>query len=544
MNIETRKEIAGILSVLVEGRAGDSEMERLEQLLSNDEKAQAYYLQYLSVHTDLERLSERVDTRKTIPSARRWRIAILATAACALIGVCIGFWIAPVKDESRKLSDAGKESPLIQKNVIAVVGSTKNAVWSIEEQDPKPGLKLGTGEIRLESGLLRLDFHAGERVTLEGPSIFELTGINRLSLKSGNLVASVTPQGRGFTVIIPNGAVIDLGTKFAVKVEPNGENHVRVIEGAVMASSTNDQGHTSWEETLVEGDEFSIIKDAPLKKVRWSGESLLPLESRIEPLTLSQSYADEVLASKPIGYWRFDLIDGTGSVASETGETGGIALNLHGMADVEMSGSGGFLKPEVEGERGFAASAEAFSGLNTPQGCSMEFWAYSDSLEWQTLAGLMLDGPRPPNLLPKSALHNPHFLLVERASASGSKQHHVHPNFAMRAVLRSPAGYLGGVNVYSDQAYLIHGWHHIVVVRGNGRCRIYVDGELSGESDAPSAFYEGRYNLIIGRLHPLKDDLDSRPWSGGIDEVALYDHALEADEIRRHFQSSGRETAK
>lgn len=540
MRVDVRNEIANILSALMDGRGGDAEMARLECLLSDDEQARAYYLRYLAVHTDLERMGGQPApvVQPAAAVGRQWGLVILATAACALIGVGIGFHMAPAQDESPIVSMLSPLIPMERQNeIVAVVGSAQGAAWDISEQPPRPGLTLGTGMIHLERGRLRLDFQAGEQVTLEGPAEFELAGVNRLSLQSGKLLAYVTPQGSGFTVIVPNGALVDLGTKFAVSIEPGGANNVKVIEGAVMASSTNDQGHTSWEETLIAGDEFTIIKDAPLKKNAWNYKAPEPLKSTILPLSLDPGYADAVLASNPIGYWRFEAADGTGRVASETG---GVSLKLHGMADIEFSGSGGFLRPWVDGEIGYALSAESFPGLNTSDGCSMELWAYSDSVDWQCLAGLELAGPRPPDLLPKSALHNPHFFQIERAGATGSNQHHVHPNFAMRSVLRSPAGYLAGVNVYSDRAYLIHEWHHIVVVRGNGRCRIYIDGELSGESVTPEVFDQERYDLIVGRLHPLPAELDSRPWSGGIDEIALYDHALKEEAIRQHFQKARR----
>ena len=414
-------------------------------------------------------------------------------------------------------------------------------MWGFEDSGPEPGVKLGRGEVRLEQGRVRLDFNAGERVTVEGPATFELVAGDRISLKSGSLVASVAPQGRGFTVIMPNGAIIDLGTEFAASVGPDGENRVKVLKGAVMASSTNGQGHTSWEKVLVGGDEFSIIKGAPLAREAPRNEYPEPLTTAIQPLRLSNSYAQVAMDSNPVGYWRCDAVDALGSVKDETGT---VPLALGRVAEIQESVEcgDGFLVPAPLGRRGFAVSSDSFGGLNTPNGCSLEFWAHSDSVGWQTLGGLILDGPRPANLLPKHARHSPHLILVERAGASGTKQHHVHPNFAVRSLYRTPAVYRGGVNTYSSTSHLIHGWHHIIVVNSQGSFRIYVDGEISGESQAPEIFDAERYHLLLGRLYILDDEIDARPWSGAIDEVALYDHALSAEEIREHHRAASRET--
>jgi hypothetical protein len=546
MTLEQRKELASLLSAIVDSRGTDESMERLDGLLSGDESAQAYYLHYLAIHTELERehgRSEngRVRTKGRESSRRPWRVLVLATAACIAIGLGLGVWFRPFRTEetarvappSTRPSDAAEGT----EKVLAVVANAEGAVWESEENDPTPGQRLGLGEFRLKEGRLLLDFMAGERVTIEAPAVFDLLEVNRLSLSAGSLVASITPQGKGFTVLLPHGAIVDMGTEFAASVGADGKNRVKVIKGSVMASSTNQQGNTSCEEILVGGDEFAIFRDLPL--VRESGSTVYPkpLAAAIDPLDLGSDYARDVLASEPLGYWRFDAVDSLGRVRDETGR---VPLGLKGMAVLGASENGGFLIPTSPGRVGCAVSEEAYPGLNTSRGCSMEFWANSDSVDWQVLGGLVLDGPRPEGLLPEHARHSPHMLLLERAGASGSKAFHVHPDFAMRALFRSPAGYTGGVNAYSASAYLIHRWHHIVVAKGDERLRIYLDGELSGESEVAESVDGQSYKLLIGRLHLRPDDGDARPWSGAIDEVALYDRVLQIDEIRRHFQASGR----
>lgn len=539
MPTEKRTGLASLLSAIVDGRADDVEMERLDALLTDDDDAQSYYLHYLAVHADLEKGGEPSaaaqphPVRHTTP-ARKWATVALATAACALIGLALVFWFQNPENQNTEQPIA-IEAPF---EVIAVVGNVDGAVWDFLGQAPETGVQLGRGEIRLEKGRVRLDFNAGEKVTVEAPAVFELVDHKRLSLKLGNLVASVAPQGKGFTVILPNGAVVDLGTEFAVSVGADGKDRVKVLKGAVKASSTNSQGHTSWEKVLIQGDEYSIVAGAPLVRERASNEYPLPLPTSITQLSLDAAYARAVIASNPIGFWRFDEVDHLGRIRNETGR---VSLQLMGMAGIQGSGQGGFLVPSQGGQAGFAISSEGFLGLNTARGCSIEFWMFSDSVEWQALAALMLDGPRPEGLLPKHARHSPHLLLVERAGTSGSNQDHVHPNFAMRGLSRSPAGYQGGVNAYSEAAYLIHRWHHIVVVKASERFQIYVDGELSGESQPADIFDEERYSLLLGRLHPLANSVDSRPLSGAIDELALYRHALEQEEIRRHYQASQRD---
>ena len=98
-------------------------------------------------------------------------------------------------------------------------------------------------------------------------------------------------------------------------------------------------------------------------------------------------------------------------------------------------------------------------------------------------------------------------------------------------------GYLGGVNAYSQADYLIHAWHHFVLVKNDDQLLIYVDGELSGSSPSHLVPDSHPYQLILGRLHTLPWSYEARPWSGVLDEVALYDRALSSGEIKRHYKA-------
>ncbi len=82
-------------------------------------------------------------------------------------------------------------------------------------------------------------------------------------------------------------------------------------------------------------------------------------------------------------------------------------------------------------------------------------------------------------------------------------------------------------------------WHHIVAVRDavTNRIRVYVDGEEDGSVKPPSysAGFDTTTPLNIGWLN-----LSSHfHFDGIVDEVALYDRALSADEIEQHYKEAG-----
>lgn len=540
MKLEKRKELSALLSKIVDGRVGDAEMERLEALLGNDREAQVYYLRFISVHSGLERVSCAPRGMARVRSGRMgfgWGAwATAAAAACVFLALGLGLWSAMQSGTGgpdRPALVIGRPSPppaVRETRVLAVVGSAEAAVWNAPNLTPDQGTPLGTGEIKLESGRIRLDFPAGEQVTLEAPAVFDLVDEDHLMIKEGRLVALVPQQAVGFTVTLPNGAVIDLGTEFAVDVEPDGTNRVKVLKGAVMASSTNLQGSTAWDRILREGEEVSIVKGAPLREEESSHEFIQPLASAMKNLPVGEEYARAVMKSRPVGYWKFDEVDSNGLVADETG---GTALKLGGSVEIKRSGQDACLVLNRENNKGFALSEEGFSGLNTARGCSMEIWFYSDSLDWQSLLSLTLEGPRPKN---KWVSHAPPMFYVARTGRSGSNRFHVHADYGMRAFYRSPAGYEGGVNVYSDRSHLVHRWYHLVAVRGSESLRIFIDGELTAETLFDGLYDQKTYRFLIGRMHALRNP-DTRQWSGAVDEAALYDRALNAGEIREHYQA-------
>jgi len=80
-------------------------------------------------------------------------------------------------------------------------------------------------------------------------------------------------------------------------------------------------------------------------------------------------------------------------------------------------------------------------------------------------------------------------------------------------------------------------WHHVVVVRDSAtnENRLYVDGVLNDSTiityDIGEGFESATSNLNLGWLNIGND----YHYNGRLDEVALYDRALIADEILQHF---------
>jgi hypothetical protein len=76
-------------------------------------------------------------------------------------------------------------------------------------------------------------------------------------------------------------------------------------------------------------------------------------------------------------------------------------------------------------------------------------------------------------------------------------------------------------------------WHQLVYTRDGPLVRLFVDGSLEQQAFAPPAGDGGPaalgYDAVLGRH-----------FRGSVDEFAVYDHPLTAEQVRSHFVASGR----
>lgn len=101
---------------------------------------------------------------------------------------------------------------------------------------------------------------------------------------------------------------------------------------------------------------------------------------------------------------------------------------------------------------------------------------------------------------------------------------------AVRSVARNTnARYINGVQVNDGQ------WHHIVAVYSSASSRIlYVDGMLNGISSSSSTFNVNSNRWSFGRWG---DSTPSNYFTGDIDEVRLWNRALNSTEVQQLYMN-------
>lgn len=129
------------------------------------------------------------------------------------------------------------------------IADAVNARW--KGNTLKTGDSLPEGTVRLESGVVELNFASGTKAAIEGPAELQLTGANGIELRQGKLSAEVPRPAHGFTVRTPNATVVDLGTRFGIHAKGSAASEVDVFEGKVQVTQGHDaaEANNQWDLT-------------------------------------------------------------------------------------------------------------------------------------------------------------------------------------------------------------------------------------------------------------------------------------------------------
>ncbi|WP_053203293.1 LamG-like jellyroll fold domain-containing protein [Jiangella muralis] len=219
------------------------------------------------------------------------------------------------------------------------------------------------------------------------------------------------------------------------------------------------------------------------------------------------SYADLVEQAQPVGFWRFDETDAREAVADSSG-----------------SGNTGEFRGQVQTSEPGAVAGDPSSAVRLVNG-------YIDIPDSSSLS---LTGP---------------YTLEAWVKATAGGQQGLVEKYESDQCLPSRDGY--GVRLVAGnklQPFSIAGdqyragaasersvrqvvWQHVASVYDGTTLRTYIDGRLQSETALSTAPTDGGGSLKVGARGDGAADL----FEGWIDEVAVYDTALSADQLDAHY---------
>ena len=251
-------ELHDLFDGLVENNLSIKEKERLQKLLEDSDEARKHYIRFMDMSTSIAHYAEELvggdSEDEVIPFPLKEKIEKFITPILAVAAlIAVGFYISlnftstdflTGNDEISAESvgfDAGDS--VTNDFTLAVMTKSVGVKWSNETWfRPSLGSTLEPSVLQIDEGLVQLEFLKGSTVILEGPVNFELINSNEGSLSSGKLRATVPEVARGFTVNLPKGKLIDLGTEFGLSVHNGGSAEIYVYRGNVLYAGENESG--------------------------------------------------------------------------------------------------------------------------------------------------------------------------------------------------------------------------------------------------------------------------------------------------------------
>lgn len=465
------------------------------------------------------------------------RLAYAGLAAAVLLGLTIVIALQGNTPSPNTPTGITQTPDVMQdtKQTVATLGVQHEAQWA--EGGMASGSPLLAGQrLTLTAGFAEVVTGRGAIAILEAPCTVELIDDNTRRLTQGKLVGNVPPQAIGFTVNTPTAKIIDYGTTFGVEITSDGNTHTAVFEGEVdlrEASPASDRPKRSVRLTAGWASQVSdqgLLQDEPMAVTK--ADQVRYARSIDEAASPVFAYRRAVLASRPMVYWGFDEDpSATKNLANEAKWSGkamgntargegviGSALKLAGDIDII---SGVVIDTPLK--------------LTTTAAYTIEAWYHTDQPHWGRILSLSLqDSPEGKSWAHLTALE----VLGGESLSQLFENQSGQARFYHRGELNQDS-----LDLFSNTPAPLGQWAHVVAVRDGQSSRLYINGQLvSEQQDNQAAVQDALIQLHVGVLHrtpgqePVTNPVVYRVFNGLIDEVAVYDHALAAEQIASHYQ--------
>ncbi len=466
-----------------------------------------------------------------------------AVAAVLAIGLLVlAPWQEPTTPEPRSITEEqpepGPVGPALSRTV-ATLTAERDAQWGgAASAAPATGDMLRVGDrLTLTQGFAEITTNRGAIAILEAPASIELLdNENALRLHRGKLVGICeTETSQGFVVHTPHMDITDLGRRFGVQADAaSGAGTVTVMEGMVLAQSAAPSPDAFEPVVLGKGQARRI--DAATGVL----ETIALTEAPVFQQTLPHPYVAQVLADEPIAYWRFED-DAGKTIANEVSADFG--LRVMGPADLSEAGvigRAGRLSNESQPFSWFQMQGQ-LDRLSQTDMFTISCWYRVDkSRRVATLFSLFdRDGDVAADPFRHIAV-----LEFQRGDDATSRSIPGYKKWSVRAVFASPpkVNAFSGENLFSQRPYSADTWQHIALVKQGQTMRLYLDGLPVGsipvDQEVPA---NGQVSLGLTLKSPVnpgpQDGIidGQRPMNGLIDEVAIYDKALTAEQVAAHY---------
>ncbi len=318
------------------------------------------------------------------------------------------------------------------------------------------------------------------------------------------------PAGHGFIVQTPSADVIDHGTEFGVEVTAGQGSEVHVFKGEVEVKSRTEESETLrlFTDQATRVDE---IVGSP------AGITVAPdrfLRSFDEP---SDDYATRIRELNPVLYFRMQpssdgltLTDQSGNGLHAQIEPGTTIRPLFGSGRL-----GSAFRMHGPRARTFAVVPDYPKATNNQ--LSAVAWVRAESRpRWASIIKNWGEGE----------IGQFHFGLVDHSGE-------------LEILVRGPKR--GGACVRDTELFPLGTWQHVAFVADGTHLHLYRNSREIGNIPHKPLATPTIKTLGIGAKpignHPKRPGAPADFWHGRIDELAIFNHALDSDTIRQLYET-------
>ncbi len=449
--------------------------------------------------TNLNKDPRATDARVFEPIARAndrptqtYRVVALLGAVAAALFIAAFLWFPNSSED--------EQAP------VATLVADVDAALSCDGQ-PYQGIELQAGKYWLDRGLLHLQFDGGVMVYVEAPARFDAVSDKRVVLHSGRLSARVPREGVGFTVETPEAEVVDFGTEFSVDVE-GGVSEVHVFDGLVRVHPGASNQRDASRSVDLQASQAVRITDGAAEPVDISIATDRFIRNFDEPRL---NYARAVKRLSPLAHYRMPIRDR--GLVSEPPQYSGVVLTGQGRRPPHARGVfvGGSLRVGAD-SIGRGGRVDSPPALSTGQ-FSLTVFVYLEAPAQSAIVATSLDGER----------GNFGLSLAE--------------NGMLQAAIRSKNGDVS--SIAGGSVLPLKTWRHVVVTADGKQLQFYEGGKLVASAPCAAVAASDSETVWFGT-----DARATQVWDGRIDELALFDRALTAEEIATLYRTAQEEIAR
>ncbi|EMI47113.1 LamG-like jellyroll fold domain-containing protein [Rhodopirellula sp. SWK7] len=494
------------------------QLEVLESALRTDPDLRREFIEYLNIDSGLGQLAalsrrdlEQIEAlernasaldgaRGEVISASSMRSAVYGSHSIGLISPVVAatlflmtfIWFARAREKAAV-------------SVATIVSQVDASL--LNGGKPISGIELTPCRYELNRGLVHLAFGDGVMVYLEAPASFDAASDKRVVLHSGRLSASVPRKGIGFTVETPEVEVVDFGTEFSVDVQ-SGTSEVHVFDGLVRVHPGVSNERAALRSVDLQAFQAVRITEGAMDPESISIETDRFIRNFDEPRLNYALYMNQL---SPLAFYRMAIRDY--GLVSEPRGYAGFVLTGEGKRPPHAKGvfAGGSLRVGVDSV-GRGARVDSPPALNTGQ-LSLTAFVYLEEQVENASVATNLGGSR------------------------GNFAVFIGESGMLEATVRTGDG---DVSTMTGGSVLpLKTWRHIVLTADAEQLRFYEDGKLVASEPCAAIAASDSETIWFGT-----DAGVTQVWDGRIDEVALFDRALNEEEIVLLYQTAQEELAR